>query len=615
MDAMQLRVHGVGGTSAESMLESGEAPPVVAWRSDPSARSKVYRREDRPGVLAYHWAPLTSGSRWFALWPLLLPFTLSNVAGFMTSARRGWRAVVFRTAAVLQAVALTATVSWWAWAGALLVLDGVDLPDWVPGARRTWAGLFLGAVVMAVVVLAATYGADGFERYRRRAWTADQPWSPWGRHAFTDLGDSRFYDNGRAHTARWFVHLLVVVLAGAGAVVWVCTGEGGTAAPMRPLGWLLVAGTAASVLAAVVMVVAAGTRRSAGLGWRFVAPSVTIAATVVLGGLVLSVCLWRVSIHELPPGPLVIMYDAYGWAVGATIVVAAACLVWQLLTPSPGEGVRSPQRALPTSAGRLLARLSTTLGHLYIVVATFAGTFLLATIVTVLRNRHDLDGYRLGDTAPVALARWTFVVLIGFLFVNVIRSRAAPESLRRVGTIWDILTFWPRTFHPFAVRCYAERAVPELQEVLDQPERTSVVVVGHSQGSVLAYTALRPLLSTAGGRYRVQDWAFVTVGCPLRALYARAFPRYFTAGDFDAARAALAGRWRNLFRFTDYVGRAVFVSDDAAASDAPGGDRWLPDPETPGAPIAAHNHYWDDPMVRCEVHTVMASPGTETPHE
>src|SRR5262245_15619628 len=315
MDAIELRVHGVGGTSAESMLGSGQAPPVVAWRSDPAARSAVYRRADLQGVFAYHWAPLTSGSRWFALWPLLLPFTLSNVAGFMTSSVRGARAVVFRVAAIVQALALTATLTWWAWAAAILLLDGVDLPDWVPGARRTWAALFLGVVVVAVVVLAATYSADGFERYRRRTWPTDESWNPWGRRAFTDLSDPRFYDNGHAHTARWLIHVLTAVVAGACAFVWVCTGDGGGAAWMRPLGWLVLGGPGAPVLAALVMVAAAGPRRAAGLGWRFLAPAVTVTATVLLGGLVLSSCLWRVSIDELPAGPLVIMYDAYGWAV------------------------------------------------------------------------------------------------------------------------------------------------------------------------------------------------------------------------------------------------------------------------------------------------------------
>jgi hypothetical protein len=141
-----------------------------------------------------------------------------------------------------------------------------------------------------------------------------------------------------------------------------------------------------------------------------------------------------------------------------------------------------------------------------------------------------------------------------------------------------------------------------------------VVLVGHSQGSVLTYAAIRPLLTTHEGRDDVENWALVTVGSPLRALYARAFPRYFPVSDFDATRATLGGRWRNLFRFTDYVGRAVFVSDEvAAAPSAPGGDQWIPDPESRGTPVHAHNDYWEDPRVRCEVRDIMApAPAVES---
>jgi hypothetical protein len=610
---MELRVHGVGGTSAESMLrcDDPETPdenetPLVTWRSDSSAKSRVLRRRDRGGVFAYHWAPLTSGSKWFALWPLLLPFTLSNVAGFMTTQAGGARARVFRTAAVLQAFALTAAVTWWAWAAMYLVLDPTTL-DHAPllGADdRGWVGLALGVLAVAALVVVSTASAGGFERYRRRGWTAPSGAAPWGARAFGDLSDPGFYDNERAHTVRWALHLSAAVIAMLAAVWWASAGTGGVANPTRELGWLLLGATAAVALCALAMALVPGAQTNDRLAWRFLAPSTTVSAVALLGGLVLSACLWRVSVAELPRGPLVLVYSAYGWAAGAFAVGLACCLLWRLRTPSDGEPIERPQRPLPTFTGRVASRLALTPGHAQFLFGTFAVTFLVATATSVVANHGDLDDYRLTSTPPVGLARWTFALLIGFLFLNLIKSRADPAVLRRVGMIWDVLTFWPRTYHPFAVRCYAERAVPELQELLDQPERSSVVVLAHSQGSVLAYAALRPLLVDPATAHRADDWGLVTVGCPLRSLYHRAFPRYFTGHEFADVRDRLDGRWGNLFRYTDYIGRAVFASDGLAVagdppSDAP--DCWVPTPRSNTTPLEFHGNYWEDPWVVARV--------------
>ena len=170
----------------------------------------------------------------------------------------------------------------------------------------------------------------------------------------------------------------------------------------------------------------------------------------------------------------------------------------------------------------------------------------------------------------------TVLLLLVFLW----RRARRPADRRKVGILWDVLTFWPRRFHPFAIRPYAERAVPELEhrlvyhvEVTDRP----VLLLAHSQGSVLAYAALLQL-----GRCRdvTRQVAVVTYGSPLYQLYQRFFPDYVRLEpQFQQLLDGLypAGdqfwTWRNFYRKTDYVGQAVFHQTRWSACDV-----CLPDP-------------------------------------
>src|SRR4051794_7679569 len=89
--ALELLVHGVGGTTPQDMLAD---PHLVQLTGD--AVAGTYRRwpdqdaEQRPGDFegsavqeAYSWAGLTSGSAGRALWLLLLPFMFANLAHWM----------------------------------------------------------------------------------------------------------------------------------------------------------------------------------------------------------------------------------------------------------------------------------------------------------------------------------------------------------------------------------------------------------------------------------------------------------------------------------------------------------------------------------------------------
>ena len=77
-----------------------------------------------------------------------------------------------------------------------------------------------------------------------------------------------------------------------------------------------------------------------------------------------------------------------------------------------------------------------------------------------------------------ALAGLVLPVLMGFLY----SAWSDPTKRRTIGVLWDVGTFWPRSYHPLSPPCYCERAVPELQRRMwwlhDNGGR--VVLIAHS---------------------------------------------------------------------------------------------------------------------------------------
>lgn len=96
---VEIRVHGVSGTPASAslgtspeLLESERAPEIELWRLARHDSVVAVEGDGAPTTveleqLAYRWARLTSGKNRYALWLLLLPYTLVNVAGWMLPAR------------------------------------------------------------------------------------------------------------------------------------------------------------------------------------------------------------------------------------------------------------------------------------------------------------------------------------------------------------------------------------------------------------------------------------------------------------------------------------------------------------------------------------------------
>lgn len=608
---MELRVPGIGGPDPESVLGCAPNHAVPTWRSQPSARSMVRHAAGQYDVHVYDWRPLTSGSRSFAVWPLLAPFTFVNVAGWMgpPDRRRGW---LHRWASVL--IGITVTVQCVVW----LIVASVNgwrvyLDD---DARRVayWAGVGTAVVAMGLLVLGATYMASGFERYRPSAWTdppAGPSWRhPWGRGITMTTVDERFYDSGAEHRAHWRVHV-VVAIATAATTVALALGGGGAGNPWRGLDRAIVAAGAAPFVAIAVLVLVALPPDSSGrpLTARLAGAGAATLGVMLLGGLVSAAMIAVVGIEHVPTGPAMMLFELYGWVAFAVLALAGLIVLFAAQTRSAAE--RSPLGAelLGSSVARLRARVAPTVARVDVILALVAvGVPVAAALLSWVRWFHHDHGerWRLTASLGVSLGRWTVFAVAALMIVNLVKSRANPAALRRIGNLWDIVTFWPRSYHPFAVRPYAERAVPELREfLLHAPSRGPLVVTAHSQGSVLVFAAIEPVLADVRGRLEL-----VTFGSPLRSLHRRFFPRCFAADRIAAVHTTLGSGWRNVFRCTDHVGRAVFADDAEALAtyastrrvlrvDLP--DRPIADPSPTDPALEGHNRYWEAAEVRAAV--------------
>jgi hypothetical protein len=115
----ELRVHGVGGTPPDALLDDLAPEQIGGDRI-----AGFYRTSDHKAVKGdcdtdrhvecYSWGGLTSRSKSRVLWLALLPFMLGNLAGWMCSPKTRqspWRFALHRASATLGALALTVNVA------------------------------------------------------------------------------------------------------------------------------------------------------------------------------------------------------------------------------------------------------------------------------------------------------------------------------------------------------------------------------------------------------------------------------------------------------------------------------------------------------------------------
>ncbi|MGH8928521.1 MAG: hypothetical protein ACRDWH_09240, partial [Acidimicrobiia bacterium] len=439
------------------------------------------------------------------------------------------------------------------------------------------------------------------------------------------LGDAGYTDNLNAAL------VVAAIIVGLLAAVATISGGRGPTASLSGLGWSLVAITAfanlvsgqelasttsdlpgytrAALITGLVTLILAVLLMAA-LGSREMMPAV---ATTSIGVFAMGSFLAgsHVRLADLlgdraasSDQPAIVYSTAYDWfalasfgvilTAGVTVLIAFFWLRRRHLAPETLEAInkRYDHKPLDPERRAWVARISRaeTISSL----VNRADQALTALLVMVVAGAIGFYWIRtFGSGSPfgsiglvpnglrpvVPLASWIGSMLPLLALGIMYQSFRNPGTRRRVSMIWDIVTFWPRWYHPLAPPAYSARAVPELGIRLGRlsSEGATITLSGHSQGSVIAAASIVRLPESITAHV-----SLLTHGSPLARLYARFFPAYFGSDTIRSVRDRVGGRWINLFRSTDPIGGPVGV----VSIDTP-----CMDPETdeqkPGDPLPA----------------------------
>ncbi len=637
-EVVELRVHGVGGSPPDALL--GVASPADCLREAGGADDLgggetefISRRADR-SVQGYVWGALTEKPFLQPFWLFLLPFTLINVSGWMhppvDELRTRGRGPLKMFRALVLFIGAVFTASYFVWLSNLIINRLYNGQTWFHFAWGPRTRIALGGALVALLI-GVVYA---LAHSRQRKFEGQRPPEPVVQASGEPgqeitLADGRFWNRFAYAKSLLAAHVAVGLLSIAAVTAWSWVRSSSVDhvvhghSAMRPLRISVLATYTTEValwaIVALALVQLIGWRRPkrGTLRFRWLGPAAAATSGVAYGTMFL---------YALPllfgagsRGRVAVMAISFGIGTLALLAAGAGLLIWFVVrrrtelrlahTGPPPFGVPADDRewdgderrgATKAMYARIAAARALSQAGATATVALTASAF--AFLVSALVQ------FRFGEIHWLAWSVHIGEIIAAAgtaaLLVFLIRNARKPNERRTIGVLWDVLTFWPRRFHPFGVRPYAERAVPEIEArllTLVNEDRRRVILSCHSQGTILGYAALVQVPDDVVGQV-----SFLTYGAPLRQLYQMAFPAYFPREDFDRLRGRLfddhgtpASTWRIFYRLTDYIGTTVFgdpaieqaVPDPAEAPLLASRPLGAPAPDAfPDTPRAA----WDD---------------------
>jgi hypothetical protein len=299
---------------------------------------------------------------------------------------------------------------------------------------------------------------------------------------------------------------------------------------------------------------------------------------------------------------LVVLLLVIGLVV-AVVVRRRARQDSSIINPPPVavDPPETPTDALRASTARKLAQIAHRGEAALGLVVLLGGIGLLISLLFAAAWTAPVHptGWQRVAASAVGPGMWTSAT-VGAAVIAFAVGGSALGNQRPFGLLWDVTCFLPRAGHPLGPPCYAERAVPELvarsdrylsQRADSDVHGDKIILSAHSLGGVIAVASIFAIQGDDTRRPEVAAISLLTYGCQLRAYFGRLFPELLgpnVLGNHPARAAGLinpnpvvgsdpapdspdpralarlldatadTGRWRNLWRRTDYLGFPAF---------------------------------------------------------